>query len=90
MVGILCPPPRLLTLIVESERFSSESVPTWVGCSRVGGGRFVNFGSQRIELAVVSFFAMVKGEGAGKVDARFGDGRAFEEEGDAVVRILDR
>jgi hypothetical protein len=51
--------------MVESERFSSDRVPTWVGTRRVGGGLFVNLGSQRIELAVVSCEAMVRGEVVG-------------------------
>lgn len=45
----------------------------------------MNLGSQRMELAVVSWAAMVKGEDAGKVDARVGDGRAFGGFGGSAV-----
>lgn len=49
--------------MVESDLFSSERVPTWVGCSRgCGGARSVNLGSQSMELAVVSWLAMSSDE----------------------------
>ena len=48
------PPPRLRIEMDESVRSSRERVPTWVGRSRVGGGRRVYLGSQRMAEAVVS------------------------------------
>lgn len=71
--------------MVESDLFSSESVPTCVGCSLVGGGLLVNLGSQRMELAVVSWLAMVRGDAVGKVLARGDVGLADLEEGEAAV-----
>lgn len=54
------PPPKLRILIDESVLASRERVPTSVG-RRVGcGGRRVNRGSQRIELAVVSWLAIAR------------------------------
>lgn len=63
MGGTRWPPPRLLTLMVESDLFSSERVPTWVGCRRgCGGAREVYLGSHKMELAVVNWLAMSRDE----------------------------
>lgn len=42
----------------ESVRLGTASVPACVALSSPGGGRSVNFGSQRMEEAVVSCVAM--------------------------------
>jgi hypothetical protein len=68
--GMLRPPPRLRTLIVESVRSWKERARMYVGLSLwPGGGRFVYWGSQRRALADVRALAMASGEG-GRVDGR--------------------
>lgn len=75
------PPPRFRTLMEESVRFATESVPAWVGLSLPGGGRVVYLGSQRMALAVVSRFAM---RSCGGVVVLVREGS--EEFGSAVLR----
>ena len=62
MYGKAWPPPKVLTLMDESVRSSSERVPTCVGCNLPGGGLLVYLGSQSIALAEVSCSAIVSGE----------------------------
>jgi hypothetical protein len=59
--GTVWPPPRLRTLMEESVRSATESVPACVGRSLLGGGRLVCCGSKRMSLAVVSLLAMRSG-----------------------------
>lgn len=70
MISIFRPPPKLRTEILLSVRPPTESVPTWVGCSRMSGGsRVVYCGFQSTALAVVRLFTTVSGD----------DGRAERE-----------
>lgn len=68
MVGMtVWPPPRFRTEMDESVRLATDSVPAWVGWSAPGGALDVYLGSQRISLAVVSWFAMASGGRGGVV-----------------------
>lgn len=61
-MGVICPSSRFRTLIEESVRLGIASVPAWTGLRLPGGAREVNFGSQRIAEAVVSWLAMRSGD----------------------------
>jgi hypothetical protein len=87
--GIIWPSPRLRTLMDESVRAGTARVPACVALSSPGGAREVNWGSQRIAEAVVSWLAMrsvervVPAAGAGcAVLDEWKAGRRNEWEGD--------
>ena len=77
IVSIFRPPPKLLTEMLLSVRSPTLRVPTWVGCRRISGGSLlVNFGSQSVARAVVSWLATVSGKDA-----------ALEREADGRVEV---
>ena len=72
--------------MVESDLFSRERVPTWVGCSRGCGGTLeVYLGSQRMELAVVNWVAISRDEA---VEERVDDSGREPSEGSRDCAVL--
>jgi hypothetical protein len=78
-MGAVWPSPRLRTLMEESVRRGATRVPACTGLRLPGGGREVNWGSQRMAEAVVSWRAMRSGE-----DERASSGGGA---GDAVLEM---
>jgi hypothetical protein len=79
MFATCWPPPKLRTLLLESERSLTESVPTCDGRSFSGGGLEVYLGSKRSARAVTSWFTITQGEG----------GVVFLSEGLGLGRVDD-
>jgi hypothetical protein len=84
------PPPKLVTLMDESVRFATERVPAWVGLSFVGGGRAVYLGSQRMALAVVSWFAICSWAEGGVLERDCSLGVGWAVLGDGARDLRER